>query len=323
VLKELRKCFEYWMPMDQRHTFVLHLSNHLSFMIFAHAGLFPEKYWPEKISFHGLVLSEGFKMSKSKGNIITLLQVKENYGADVFRFYMTHSTNIEGTFDWRETEAKNARNNLEKLFLYLCEAVKKKRIGKVRDLYLSKWNRIIKEATEKIHTMKLREYNSLVVFEMIKLVNNARFVMDERELNAFYHLLVEDWIKLISPMCPHMAEELWKKLRKKGFVSIVQWPEWNENKINEKVEEEEKYIENLIEDINHIIKIIKEKGKDVSKVFVYVLPKEKENYFTYVNLIRKKTMRKIKIFAVNEKGKYDPLNKSLKAQPGKPALYLE
>src|SRR5690606_10693675 len=74
-LTELKNSFAYWYPNDHRHTYTAHLSNHLSFFIFAHAGILPEQYWPKKISFHGMVISEGTKMSKSKGNIITLLTV--------------------------------------------------------------------------------------------------------------------------------------------------------------------------------------------------------------------------------------------------------
>ncbi|MCK5023156.1 MAG: leucine--tRNA ligase, partial [Candidatus Aenigmarchaeota archaeon] len=99
ALKEMRNNFDYWYPNDHRHTYAAHLSNHLSFFIFAHAGIFPEKYWPKKISFHGFVQSEGMKMSKSKGNVITLLEVKNKYGADTFRAYISTATTLDGTFD--------------------------------------------------------------------------------------------------------------------------------------------------------------------------------------------------------------------------------
>ena len=117
--------------MDERHTYVLHISNHLSFMIFAHAGLFPEKYWPRKISFHGLIVSEGERMSKSKGNVITLLHVKNNYGADVFRFYLTQGCKVTGLFDWKEEEAKNAKKNMEKLYSMIVEGMNNRREGEI------------------------------------------------------------------------------------------------------------------------------------------------------------------------------------------------
>lgn len=324
ILKELRESFEYWMPMDHRHTYPLHLPNHLSFMIFAHAGLFPERYWPKKITFHGLIVSEGEKMSKSKGNVITLLHVKENYGADVFRFYMTQSANITGTFDWRESEAQNAKSTIEKLYSHMEEAVKQRKNGKVRELYVSKFNKIVKLATESIDEMKLREYDNAVVFEMLNLVKDAKLVMDPQELSAFYDLIIEDWLKMVSPVVPHIAEELWSKLGKKSFVSTEKWPAADEKKINEKLEQQEKHVESLATDINNVVRIVKEKhNKAVTKAFVYVIPPEKKLYEESIEMIKAKTGMEISIFAVNDKNKYDPEGKASKAKPGKPGIYIE
>ncbi|MFZ5955724.1 MAG: leucine--tRNA ligase [Nanoarchaeota archaeon] len=324
ILKELKENFEYWMPVDHRHTFSLHLSNHLSFMIFAFAGLMPEKYWPKKISFHGLVVSDGIKMSKSKGNVITLLDVKKNYGADTFRFYLTQSTTINGTFDWRQSEAENAKNNIEKLFEAISEAIEKRKKGNVKEIFVHKFNKIIKLATEKIEAMQLREYNNFVVYDMLNLAKTAKLSLPEKELRAFYNMIAGDWIKLIAPVCPHIAEELWEKFSKKGFASIEKWPVADEGKIDDKLEKKEKSIERLIEDINHISKLIKEKqSKEAKKAYVYILPNEKSVYEDSLNLIENKTNMKIKIFAVNDRDKYDPESKASKAKPEKPAIYIE
>jgi leucyl-tRNA synthetase len=323
VLQQLRESFEYWMPVDQRHDFILHLSNHLSFMIFAFAGLFPEKYWPKKISFHGLVVSEGSKMSKSKGNVITLLHIKENYGADVFRFYLTNSTNVDSVFDWRESEASNAKSSIEKIYNEMLDIIKKRKKGKTRLVFESKFNSIIKDATEKIEKMKFREYNSLVVFEMLRLVKDAKMILKENELKAFYDMIIDKWVRLISPVCPHVSEEVWGKLGNKGFVSLAEWPKADESKIDKKLEESEKTIDKFIDDVNNIAKIVKEKGEDVRKAFVYVIPNEREMYIENLPLIERKTNLIVKIFSVNDRNMHDPQGKAKKAKPGKPGIYLE
>ena len=322
ILKEIKKSFEYWMPMDHRHTFVLHLSNHLSFMIFAYVVLFPEKYWPKKITFHGLVVSEGEKMSKSKGNLITLIYVKEQYGADVFRFYMTHSTNLEGSFDWKEIEAQNAKRTVEKLYTQILECIKNKKKGKINSLYESKFNRIIKNATEKISEMKLREYNNFVVFDALNLIKEAKLSMSKREIQAFYNLITENWIKLISPVCPHIAEELWQKAGHSSLVSLESWPIAEESKISEELEKQEKIVGSTISDINNIIKLIKEK-QDLSpnNVYLYVIPRELNIYNQ--NYLNRKLSLTVKIFSVNDPKKYDPKNRSKKAKAGKPGIYIE
>ncbi|MBU2634631.1 MAG: leucine--tRNA ligase [Nanoarchaeota archaeon] len=321
ILKELRKSFEYWMPNDHRHTFVLHLPNHLSFMIFSHVALFPKKYWPKKITFHGLVVSEGSKMSKSKGNIITLLHVKEIYGADVFRFYMTQSTNINSTFDWRENDAKNAKLTIERLYHVIETSIRKRGKGKVRNLYLFKFNNIIKNATEKLNNMQLREYNNLVIFDILRLVNNAKLSMDDKELSSFYYSIVEDWIKLINPVCPHLAEELWGKLGKNSFVSLEKWPKFQNIKISENVEKEEKLVSKVQGDVIHLKKILK---IEHPKTYIYSIPSEVKILKDNENFLAKTTgSEAIIIHPVNEKDKYDPENKSKKSKPGKPGIYLE
>ena len=129
------------------------------------------------------------------------------------------------------------------------------------------------------------------------------------------------FLKLFGVFCPHIAEELWEKIGNKGFISLEKWPVADEKKIDEKLEKEEEMLENLVSDINNVLKIVKSKNVEVSKVFVYVLPKEKEVYNK--SLIKKKTGLGVKVYAVNDTDKYDPGSKSGKAKLGKPAIYLE
>ncbi len=323
ILKEIKKSLNYWMPMDHRHTFVLHLPNHLSFMIFAHAGLFSEKFFPKKISFHGLVVSEGTKMSKSKGNVITLPYIKDKYGADTFRLYLSNSTNISGTFDWREEEAKNAKKTIKKMNSYMKDAIEKREKGELKEIYFSKFNKIVKQATEKIERMEFREYGNIVVYDMFNLIKNAKLKLNEKEMRVLYDEIIGDWIKLVSPICPHLAEEMWERAGKEGFVCEKNWPEYQESKINEDLEKKEEQVEKLIEDINNVKKILFDKGQTPKKVYIYTIPPEKNIYEDSILLIVKKTGFNVEIVATNEKEIYDPENKSKKAKPGKPAIHLD
>ena len=112
-------------------------------------------------------------------------------------------------------------------------------------------------------------------------------------------------------------------LREKKEEKKQDKPKADEKKINDKFEQEEKAVENLGGDINNVLKIMKEKSnKKSSKVYIYVLPNELSLYKNSSDLIKKKTGLDVEIFAVNDKNKYDPENKSGKAKPGKPAIYL-
>ena len=129
---------------------------------------------------------------------------------------------------------------------------------------------------------------------------------------------LENSIKLLSPFCPHLAEELWSNLKNEEFVSIAKWPKANDKKINEQFEKEDQYTDKTIADILNILNLIE---KEVKKVYIYTLPNESEFY--NVDNIRRRTEKEVVVYKVNDKDKFDPENKSKKAKPGKPAIYLE
>jgi leucyl-tRNA synthetase len=175
----------------------------------------------------------------------------------------------------------------------------------------SKLNKIIKEVTNQIENFK---YNLAVI--KIRELFNLIFLEDEVSKEVF-----EKSLKLLHPFCPHITEELWEKLSNKKFISLEKWPKAEETKIDDKFEKQEKAIERLIGDIVNVGKLIESKGDKKNKVYVYVLPKEKELYSE--KAISKKTGKDVKIFAVNDKDKYDPENKSKKVKPNRPGIYLE
>jgi len=290
TLKIFRENFEYWYPNDHRHTYVAHLSNHLSFFIFAHAGIFPEKYWPKKISFHGFVLSGGAKMSKSKGNVITLLDVKNKYGADTFRAYISTATNLEGTFDWKTEEAENMRKNLQNLCETLCEAIEKRKKGKIGlmgKIFLSRFEKAIVSADKALSEMRLRDYGNLVLYTIPSWLKKLNRRVEEDELYAVYDTFLEKYIKMLNPLIPHISEELWEKLGKKGFVSIQKWPKSDRKMLDEKYETYDKILERVEDDIRAVLKLIKFEPK---KVHIIVPHKWKYEFFS--NL--KKEMEKTK-----------------------------
>ena len=129
-------------------------------------------------------------------------------------------------------------------------------------------------------------------------------------------------IKLLSPFCPHLAEELWEKAGGKGFVSLSSWPDCDKKRINEQFDKEDQAADAIVNDIINITNIIKQKqGKEAKKIFIYTLPNEAELYKR--DEIQKRVQKDISIFKVNDKNKYDPQGKASKAKPGKPAIYVE
>ena len=126
---------------------------------------------------------------------------------------------------------------------------------------------------------------------------------------------------MLHVYCPYITEELWEKLGNKDFISLSDWPKTDEKKINPEFDKIDEASDKIVSDIMNILKIIEARKEKKEKVFVYVLPKEKEYYNE--SEISKRVGKEVKIFAVNDKNKYDPTNKSKNTKPGKPGIYLE
>jgi leucyl-tRNA synthetase len=255
-LDDIKKSFDYWYPNNHRHTFSAHLSNHLSFMLFAHTACFPEEKWPQKFSFHGMVLSEGSKMSKSKGNVVSLLSMNNEFGADTFRAFLCSSTSVESSMDWKGQEAAKTKKHLFNIYTSLVEMNNNRSSGDVTNkAFVSKIERSIKKATEALQDMNLRVYSTVVLYDIAREYNKV--LKKGKDITSINNYLFDRWVRLLTPLVPHYAEDLWEQSKGEGFVSLASWPEFDENKIDEKAEFVEDTIMSIRTDVIEIQKLAK------------------------------------------------------------------
>jgi leucyl-tRNA synthetase len=313
--KNLKKIFDekrvkYWCPIDQYIGGPEHITAHLIYSrfytkFFKDLGLinFDEparRYFTQGI-VHG---KDGDKMSKSKGNIVEPLEMIEKYGADTLRLAIVSFASPENDSIWNEKIVVGSHKFLKKVYDYFGKV----NIGKSDAKTENKLNKSIKEITSDIENFK---YNLAVI--------KIRALFESLPLETSKEIL-EKSIKLLAPFCPHFAEEIWEKLKGKGFVSLASWSEADEKKINEDLDKAEEMVERLVRDINNVVNIV---CKNVGKVFVYCMPNELKIYEGELETIKKKTNLNINVYAVNDKEKLDPEGKAKKAKHGKPAIYLE
>lgn len=315
--KNKKKAFDekkvnYWMPVDQYIGGAEHAVMHLMYARFFTKALkdlgflkFDEPFL--KLFNQGIVYKDGAKMSKSKGNVVFQTDISDKYGIDTARLFLMSVSSPDKQMEWSDYGVEGSFRFINKL-IRTSEKVKNKKADERTE---SKLNIMIKKATENIETF---DYPKSIIscFEFLDYFSN----LEEVPKKSF-----EDLLKILSPFIPHVTEELWEKLGNKGFISLEKFPIADEKKINEKLEQEEKQVEKLIEDINNIIRIIEARGEKKEKIYAYILPNERNIYNEKV--ISKRTGKEVKIFLVNDKNKYDPTNKSKNSKPGKPAIYLE
>jgi len=301
---------DYWMPVDQYVGGAEHAVIHLMYARFFIKALkdlgivkFDEPF--KKLFNQGIVYKDGAKMSKSYGNVVFQTDISEKYGIDTARLFLMFVASPDKQMEWSDEGVEGAYRVINRLI-----RLKEKLRGKADEKEEHKINKAIKVVTEGIESF---DYPKAVV----SLIGAIDYFNDGLSKESYSKLL-----RLISPFCPHVAEELWANIKEKGFVSLGDWPKCDESKINEKIELIEKSVDNTVSDILNVLRIIKEKqGKEGNKVYLYVIPNEFGNYNAEV--MSKRVGKEVKVFAVNDKKKHDPEGKSGKAKPGKPGIFVE
>jgi leucyl-tRNA synthetase len=306
----------YWCPIDQYIGGAEHACMHLIYFRFytkflRDIGLVNFDEPAIKLFHQGMLHGEdGEKMSKSRGNTIDPIDTVKDYGADSLRLALMSFASPDSDTNWDDKVLSGSYKFLKKVFEYFEKVkISKKSNHKVE----SKLNKIIKETTNQIENFK---YNLAI----IKIRELFSVLFSEEEISKE---TLEKSLKLLHPFCPHITEELWEKIGNKNFVSLSVWPIAEEKKIDEDLEKQEQMTGKLIEDINHLVGLMKERGTETKDIYVYVLPNEKEIYSGEIDSIKKRTGFDVKLYSVNDKDKYDPESKSKKVKPGRPGIYLE
>lgn len=266
LLEEMKKEFLYWYPVDLRISGKDLMPNHLVFFIMHHVAVFSKEKWPRGIGINGWVLVGGKKMSKSLGNFITLRQALEWWGADATRFAEAYAG--DAGLDDANFEPEMADRAVDILYEWYNFAVSN--YGKGRDSWLSVdyWfqsvlYRTVKEVEEE---MEKTNFKTALVKGFFDLQNKFRWYLrrcggtPNKELQNKF---IEIQTLILAPFTPHIAEEIWEKLGKKGFASLAPWPQVDESKINPTAEKCEEIVRLVLEDASEILKVLKTKPKEL------------------------------------------------------------
>ncbi|HUV03033.1 MAG TPA: leucine--tRNA ligase [Desulfobacteria bacterium] len=259
VLKRLRAEFTYWYPNDQRHTAPPHLSNHLVFFLMHHTAIFPEECWPRAITLNELMIREGAKISKSKGNVIPLAHVSELYGVDLYRLYCALNADFASVVNWREQDTDALRKRFNALVTVFEESTEADALPEAEFTHtdrwlLSKFYSRLQESIERFECFRIREAGINVVFNMMNDIKYYEKRESVERRRRIVRNVLDAWLIILSPLVPHICEELWHK-RYDTFISLQTLPAIKTELIDEHVEREEDYLVSLVDDIREILKI--------------------------------------------------------------------
>ncbi|MFX1342653.1 MAG: leucine--tRNA ligase [Promethearchaeota archaeon] len=277
VLETMRKEVEYWYPNDQRHSGHDLITSHLSFFIFHHTAIFPERMWPKAITINEFLTREGEKMSKSRGNVIPLGEIPRRFGADLFRLYITQTADLATPVDWREKDVVRTRRRMNRLTRIFKEVItskeaplRKESLSLSSQWILSKVNSIIHDSTILLENFRFRDFILKAFFELQGHVEYylRRIDKSHPERGPVLRYVITHWIKLLAPIIPHLCEEVWEQLGSISFVSIENWPVPDEDFLDKKIEDAMDVVNQTIADIKEIQGLLKDKTPTTVHIYV-------------------------------------------------------
>jgi len=270
----VREDFEYWYPLDINLGGKEHKTVHFPVFLMNHVAVMNEKDWPKGIFVNWWVTQKGKeKITKSKGGAEPIPEAAKTYSVDGIRLYYCHIASPFADVEWDPENVFSYKNNIIK-FYNLVETIKKadeEEMKNVDKWLLSSLNSKLKDATKYFDEFNVRKSVDILLFEIMrdflwyqKRDGNNKKIVDD---------CLKIWIKTLSPVIPHVCEELWEKLGNKPFISTTKWPEADESKINLEAELGEELLKKIMEDVEEIKKIAKIEKPE--KITIFVAPQWK------------------------------------------------
>ena len=254
--RKARDEFRYWYGNDLRITAPPHISNHLAFYIMNHAAIFRGKELPGGLMISGLVISNGAKISKSKGNVISLLEIIKHYSADIYRLFMAAGADISSLLDWNEKDL----SSVIKRYSYFTDILDAYSPGDDDSNYIYSWfksafYRNLKTYIADMESMNIRDSYIAIFYNVMNDLRNVE--SHGGNINIALKPVLADWLKALSPIIPFAAEEYWHRhIDNNSFVSAQTIDMNIDNRIDYNILKSENYLNRVISDIREILKII-------------------------------------------------------------------
>ncbi|GED31315.1 leucine--tRNA ligase [Brevibacillus centrosporus] len=222
-----------WLPIDIYIGGAEHAVLHLLYSRFWHKflydiGVVPTKEPFQKLFNQGMILGENNeKMSKSKGNVVNPDDIINSHGADTLRMYEMFMGPLDASIAWSTKGLDGARRFLDRVYrLFVNDSgqLNEKIVDTSEVAGMERtYHQTVKKVTEDYEGLRFNTgISQLMVF-----VNEA---YKQEVLPKKY---MEDFVKMLSPIAPHIAEELWEKLGHTETIAYEAWPTYDESKLVE------------------------------------------------------------------------------------------
>ncbi len=216
-----------WLPVDLYIGGAEHAVLHLLYARFWHKvlydlGIVETKEPFQKLVNQGMILgTNGEKMSKSRGNVINPDDIVNQYGADTLRMYEMFMGPLEATKPWNTNGVEGIHRFLTRIWrLYITEDGRlnpKIQETEGDEAFRRVWHKTIKKVTEDIEALR---FNTAISQLMI-------FINEAYKADVLPKKAMENFVQMLSPIAPHIAEELWERLGHTDTITYEPWPAYD------------------------------------------------------------------------------------------------
>lgn len=228
----------YWIPVDQYIGGIEHAILHLLYSRFFHKamrdfGLVQTDEPFTRLLTQGMVLKDGAKMSKSKGNVVDPNTLIDKYGADTIRLFMMFAAPPEQSLEWSDSGVAGASRYLHRLYQFcLAQASWLQPMNKAAaPLKLSadaaslrqEYYQILKQITQ---DFKRYQFNTVVsgCMKLLNLLEKIPALPEEMEKQYLIQEGLQILLKVLAPICPHLCTYLWETLCFPGNLNFTSFP---------------------------------------------------------------------------------------------------
>lgn len=223
-----KEALDYWSPVDLYVGGSEHAVLHLLYARFWHKVLYdlglvptPEPFM--KLVNQGMILGENHeKMSKSKGNVVNPDEIVDQYGADTLRLYEMFMGPLTESVPWDPKGLHGANKWVHRVWRLLMDDNNhlRDRVSTINDGKLTAvYNQTVKKVTDDYE----RLHFNTAISQLMVFVNEAYKVDD---LPVEY---MEGFVKMLAPIMPHLAEELWSHFHESDTITYQPWPKYDES----------------------------------------------------------------------------------------------
>ena len=221
-----------WLPIDTYIGGAEHAVLHLLYARFWHKflydiGVVPTKEPFQKLFNQGMILGEnGEKMSKSLGNVVNPDDVLASHGADTLRLYLMFMGPLDASIAWSTNGLDGSRRFLDRVWRLLIDES-----GELQDKIQA--DVIVQPEFEKVYHETVKkvseDYENLrfntAISQMMVFINECY------KVDTLPKEYLENFLKLLAPICPHIVEELWEKFGHSDTIVFAAWPTYDESKL--------------------------------------------------------------------------------------------